>query len=93
MAQRDATPAQLAKLKAIRKEFPSARKRGYRVDPASGTMRIEVVCAAGVWHWWFDRDGRMVNKALHEALPDVVPEPEPESAFIAWANTHPVEGA
>ena len=69
MAQRDATPAQLAKLKNIRKEFPSARKRGFRVDEHTGIMRVEVQAPAGLWHWWFDRDGNMVNHALHRTLP------------------------
>lgn len=69
MAQKDATQDQLAKPNAIRKEFPSARKRGYRVDPRTGVMRVEVECPAGLWHWWFDRNGQVVDTALHRTLP------------------------
>jgi hypothetical protein len=68
MAQRDATKFQQRKLKAIIKEFGKSATKTYRVDPHTGIMRVELTCAAGVWHWWFDEYGEMVDSALHRQM-------------------------
>lgn len=65
MAQRDATPAQLERLRLVRKEFGKRAVGTYRVDERTGIMRVELKCEAGLWHWWFDADGFLVDSALN----------------------------
>jgi hypothetical protein len=78
MAQRDATPAQERKLKAIRKEFPSMRKRGYRVDPVSGLMTVTMETEYHKTVLVFGTDGERLSahtEATLDAPPAVTADP------------------
>jgi hypothetical protein len=76
MAQRDATPAQLAKLKTIKKTFPHAKRRTYRVDPLTGIMRVEVLTQHQIVRLLYNQAGKLTH-SWHEVPLDA---PSPTTA-------------
>lgn len=52
----------------IREEYGHENVRGHQADAQSGLMHIELASLAGVWHWYLDAGGSVVECYLTPRL-------------------------
>lgn len=60
----DPTTDQLEAYGRIRDEYGHKNVRRHQADAKSGLMHIELASLAGVWHWYLDQSGNLVDAWL-----------------------------
>jgi hypothetical protein len=64
---------QRATLAALKDTYGRDNVKGHATDAATGNMRVELKCLAGMWQWYFDTTGTLVDKHLTARLFDPPP--------------------
>jgi hypothetical protein len=80
----DPTKKQRDALDTLKVTYGRANVKAHAADAMSGLMRVELTCMAGVWQWFYDRDGRYVYGSLTQKLFE--PEPPPHKPGNALDN-------
>lgn len=67
------TKEQAGVLARFREVYGRATVKPHAPNPATGVMRVELKCQAGVWQWYIGTDGGLIDSYLTARLF----EPEP----------------
>lgn len=80
----DPTPAQTEAVAELRRVYGKQGIKQRAPTPPHGTMRVELPCQAGVWHWWYDQAGNLTSMSLVTQL--FIPETPQERPRNALDN-------
>jgi nitrate reductase alpha subunit len=80
----DPTPAQRKAIKALKETYGSKNVKAHAADALKGHVRVELVCEAGIWHWFYDRNGLYLDGSLTQRLFE--PDPPPHKPGNALDN-------
>lgn len=64
----DPTDAQRDRIARLKRGFGKPWPKVHAPDAATGVMRVELTCAAGVWDWFFGPAGDFVDGSLRQPL-------------------------
>lgn len=78
------TQAQIKAIRSLRETYGSKNVKSYAADAVSGHVRVELKCEAGVWAWFYDRNGLYRDGSMYQKLFE--PEPPPHKPGNAIDN-------
>lgn len=78
------TKAQHKAMADLKKTYGRANVKAYSADVHTGHVRVELKCEAGVWVWFYDRNGLYRDGSLYQKLFE--PEPPPHKPGNAIDN-------
>ncbi len=80
----DPTPAQRNAIAKLKEVYGSKTVKAHAADAKTGHVRVELKCEAGVWNWFYDRNGLYKDGTLTQRLFE--PEPPPHTPGNALDN-------
>jgi hypothetical protein len=64
----DPTKPQQDAIKKLREVYGRDAVKPHAADAVTGLMRVELKCMAGMWQWFYNREGRYVYGSLEQQL-------------------------
>jgi hypothetical protein len=71
----DPTPAQRKAVAILKETYGRKNVKEHAANEVTGHVRVELKCEAGIWNWFYDRNGLYKDGSLTQQLF----EPEPPS--------------
>jgi hypothetical protein len=78
------TKAQRNAINALKATYGRQSVKEHAADANTGHVRVELRSLAGVWDWFYDRNGLYINGSLRQKLFE--PEPPPHRPGNAIDN-------
>lgn len=78
------TKAQKEAVTKLREVYGRQNVKEHAADPTTGHIRVELKCEAGMWNWFYDRNGLYINGSMSQRLFE--PEPPPHTPGNAIDN-------
>jgi hypothetical protein len=78
------TKAQRAAISKLKDTYGRNVVKEHAADANTGHVRVELKSEAGIWHWFYDRNGLYINGSLTQRLFE--PEPPPHKPGNALDN-------